>query len=41
MVVDSIGKQIVESEDPELAELGVELLAHLEEAALPYTVSQI
>ena len=41
MIIDSIGKQIIKSDDPDLSELGVELLAHLQEAALPYTVSQI
>ena len=41
MIVDSINKQIVHSDDQELTDFGVELLAHLQEAALPYTVSQI
>jgi len=41
MIIDSIGKQVLHSDDAELANLGVELLAMLQEAALPYTVSQI
>ena len=41
MVIDSINKQIVHSDDNDLTNLGIELLAHLQEAALPYTVSQI
>ena len=41
MVIDSIGKQVVQCDDPEMAELWVNLLAHLQDAALPYTVSPI
>ena len=41
MIIDSIQKQVVHADDHELANLGIELMAHLQEAALPYTVSQI
>ena len=41
MIIDSINKQVKNADDHELADLGIELLAHLQEAALPYTVSQI
>jgi len=39
MVIDSINRQVVHADDREMADLAVELLAHLQEAALPYTVS--
>ena len=41
IIIDSINKQVVHSDDPDLSNLAIELLAHLQEAAHPYTVSQI
>ena len=40
MVIDSVAKRIVQADDEDMAEFGVEILASLQEAALPYTVSQ-
>ena len=39
MLIDSITKQIVHADDREMADLAVELMAQLQEAASPYTVS--
>lgn len=41
MIIDSIERRVVRCDDEDLEHFGAELLSHLQEAAQPYTVSQV